>query len=372
MTLPSLPLLPADRRPTLNRNLRTAAAVAGIVLATTIPARAAIDFGELGDGELALVIWDPAREATYTLDLGWNMSEISEDGQDDAGFQRFWKLDRNSDQRLDKLLDLGSAIDSLRWAVVATDIAGDGLVAGDLRLFFTLEHTVPTGTLNPNYSNVLTVQNASLEAGIGVYSVQLFQTLNADTSNPDNTHGTGGAGNFTFNGSSFTAKGQAGYWENTGLFMSTFTSISGPAISNTIGNSSWFYKATTSGFESTDPLTLDEFDNLTHDGFWGLALDPADDTLALSYTIEGTGLTLSQRAFAQSIGRSELNGGFNTRRLSGAAANPMEAGNGFSRRLLDGGGTVAAVSVVPEPSSWLLMGLGLGLGAVGWLARRRG
>jgi hypothetical protein len=370
MTLPSLPLLPADRRSTLNRMLRTAAAVASVVLATTTPAGAAIDVGELGDGELALVIWDPAREATYTLDLGWNMSEISEDGQDDAGFQRFWKLDRNTDPRLDKLLDLGSALNSLRWAVVATDVEGFGFIPGDLRLFFTLEHTVPTGTLNPNYSTVLGFPNSSLEAGLAVYSTQLFGTLNADVSNPDNTHGTGGSDNFAFNGSSFTTKGQPGYWENTGQFMSTFTSSSGPAISNTIGNSSWFYTATTSGFESTDPLTLDEFDNLTHDGFWGLALDPADDTLALSYTIEGTGLTLAQRAFAQSIGRTELNGGFSTRRLSGVAANPMEAGSGFSSRLLDGGSSVAAVSVVPEPSSWLLMGLGLG--AVGWLARRRG
>jgi hypothetical protein len=366
MKSPSLSLLPAACSSMLRCALLAAA---GFALTVSAPARAAIDIGELGDGELALVIWDPAREATYTLDLGWKMSEISEEGQDDEGFQRFWKLDRNTDPRLDKLLDLGSALSSLRWAVVATDIEGFGFVPGDLRLFFTLEHTVPTGTLNPNYSTVLEFPNSSLEAGIGVYSTQLFGTLNADISNPDNTHGTGGSDNFAFNGSSFTTKGQPGYWENTGQFMSTLTSSSGPAISNTIGNSSWFYTATTSGFESTDPLTLDEFDNLTNDGFWGLTLDPADNTLALSYTIEGTGLTLAQRSFVQSIGRTELNGGFAMRRLSGVASSPMEAGNGFSRRLLDANDRVA-VSVVPEPSSWLLMGLGLG--AVGWLARRRG
>jgi hypothetical protein len=371
MKLPLSPLRMAHCRSTPNRLASVAAAVVGIVLASMTPARAAIDRGELGDGEMALVIWDPVREATYTLDLGWRMSEISADGQDDAGFQRFWKLDRDADPRLDKLLDLGSALSSLRWAVVATDADGFGFFPGDLRFFFTLEHTVPTGTLNPNYSNVLTLQNASLEAAItSVYSVQLFLTLNADASNPDNTHGTGGVENFDFNGSSFTAKGQAGYWEGPGQFMSTFASVSGPPITNSIGNSSWFYTATTSSAESTDPLTLDEFDNLTHDGFWGLTLDPADNTLALSYTIEGTGLTLAQRAFVQTIGRTEVDGGFAMRRLSGVATTPMEAGNGFSRRLLDLDDSSAPVSAVPEPSSWLLMGLGLGL--VGWLARRRG
>jgi hypothetical protein len=346
-----------------------AIAVAATALASQ-PVHAAIDFGELGDGEFALVIWDQANEATYTLDLGVRISTLLEDGQDDAGFQRFWALDRTKDTRLDKFLDLGTAINSLRWAVVATDIEGFGFVPGDLRLFFTLEHTVPTGTLNPNYSNVLGQSNGAMEAALGVYSGSLLRTLNIDSNNPDNTHGFGGAENFSHNGSSLTIKGQSGYWENTGLLLSTWAFPSGPAVSNTIGNSSWFYFATTSSFDSAETLVLDEFDNLTHDGFWGLALNPEDNTLALSYTIEGTGLTLSQRAFAQSIGRTELNGGFAMKRLSGVAASPMEAGNGFSRRLLDGGGSVAAVSVVPEPSSWLLMGLGLG--AVGWLARRRG
>jgi hypothetical protein len=346
----------------------TANAVVAAALSTT--SHAAIDDGSASNGEFVLVIWDRTNETSYTLDLGLTMSTLQEVGQDDAGYQRFWALDRSLDVRLDKLLDGGTALSELRWAVLATDTDGSAFEPGSLRLFFTLEHTVATGTLNPNYSKVLEVANLTFEAALGAYQQSLISALNNDVSNADNTHGSGGSGTFANNGSSYTAKGQSGYFDNPGAPFSTFADSAGPAVTNKIGDSSWFYFATSSSFDSTEALALDEFDNLTHDGFWGLALNPADNTLALSYTIEGTGLSLAQRSFVQSIGRTELNTGFNTRRLSGVAASPMEAGNGFSRRLLDVNDRVAAVSVVPEPSSWLLMGLGLG--AVGWLARRRG
>nr|MCU0969509.1 hypothetical protein [Rubrivivax sp.] len=147
----------------------TALAVAGVLATGVAPAAAAIDDGELGDGEFFLVIWDPAREASYTLDLGVPISAITSDGQDDEGYQRFWTLDRDADPRLDKLLDLGSAINSLRWAVFALDRDGFGFDPGTLRLFFTLEHTVPTGTVNPNYTNVLGLENATFEAALSTY-----------------------------------------------------------------------------------------------------------------------------------------------------------------------------------------------------------
>jgi PEP-CTERM motif len=361
----NLPLFP----PRFLRALRFVANAVVASAALSANAHAAIDNGSASNGEFVVVIWDQANEASYALDLGVTMTTLQDVGQQDEGYQRFWNLDRTLDARLDKLLDGNTALSDLRWAVLATDSDGSAFEPGSLRLFFTLEHTVPTGTLNPNYTTVSEVSNLSFEAALGAYQQSLINALNNDVSNTDNTHGTGGSGTFANNGSSYTAKGQSGYFDNPGLFLSTFADSAGPAVTNKIGSSSWFYFATSSSFDSTEALALDEFDNLTHDGFWGLTLNPADNTLALSYTIEGTGLTLAQRTFAQSIGRTELNGGFTMRRLSGVAANPMEAGNGFSRRLL-GGDERIAITVVPEPSSWLLMGLGLGV--VGWLARRRG
>lgn len=358
--------------PRLLTGFRSAACTGLTAAALLTNAQAAIDNGSASDGEFVVVIWDQAKEASYTLDLGLTMSTLQNVGQKDEGYQRFWSLDRTLDARLDKLLDGGTALSDLRWAVLATDSDGSAFEPGTLRLFFTLEHTVPTGTLNPNYTKVMEVSNLSFEAALGAYQQSLINALNNDVSNPDNTHGVGGSGSFANNGSSFTAKGQGGYFDSPGLFLSTFADSAGPAVTNRIGSSSWFYFATSSSFDSTAGLALDEFDNLTHDGFWGLTLNPADNTLALSYTIEGTGLTLAQRSFVQAIGRTEMNGGFATRRLAGAATT-MEAGNGFTRRLLDGNDGVTtgvAVSVVPEPSTWLLMALGLGL--VGWRAARRG
>jgi PEP-CTERM motif len=343
------------------------------LLASMPAAQAAIENGDAGNGEFFLVVWDPAKEASYTLDLGYRMDSLLVDGQKDEGFQKFWVIDKDTDAPFKALLDKGSAITSLRWGVYAVDnlsalgITGLFIEPGDLRIFTTLEHTVPTGTLNPNYTNLSSASNGSINITISSFNGALISDLNTESGNPNNTHGSEGSDNWAFNGRSFHTKGQPQYFDRNDNPNLGF--VGGPPSINAVGSSSWAYQVLTSTSESGDTVLFDEFDNLTHDGFWGFTEDTSNGNFALSYTIEGTGLTLAQRSFVQSIGRTELNSGFTMKRLSGAASSPMEAGNGFSRRLLDDNDR-SAVSVVPEPSSWLLMGLGLGF--VGWLARRRG
>jgi PEP-CTERM motif len=369
-------VLPPSDVPRAFRFMAEAAAtlIVSSLLSAAPAARAAIDRGDDGNGEFFLVVWDPVKEASYTLDLGYRMDSLLVDGQKDEGFQKFWIIDKAADAQFSKLLNLGTAVTSLRWGVYAVDnlgafgIGGFILEPGDLRVFSTLEHTVSTGTVNPNYTSLVNATNGELLVTVGAINGTQIAGLNNEAGNPDNTHSSEGADNWDFNGRSFHTKGQVNYFA---AFAETpaFSYPGGPPSTNAVGSSSWAYQVLSSSSETPDTVLFDEFDNLTHDGFWGFTENPDDGTFALSYTIEGTGLTLAQRSFTQAIGRTESNGGFNTRRLSGAASSPMEAGNAFARRLLDSGHPAAA-SVVPEPSTWLLMGFGLGL--VGWLARRRG
>jgi hypothetical protein len=346
---------------TFGRATWVAAAAAGCLAGA--PALAAIDFGDGDqDGEFSLSIWDEQHEVSYTIDLGYRMNSLLAEGQSDAGFQKFWKLDRSMDANLAKLLDLGAAVNSLRWGVYAVDIGPYQGEPNIERLYTTLEHLTPTGTVNPNFTNLLARNDGNVISMVANTSLFLNQ-MNLDVNNANNLHGPLGGGgapdNYGFNGTAFIVKGQTAYFGDPLYTMSNLGDLAFPSTLNTIGRSSWAYSVTYGGnFDNEHLALVDEFDNLTHDGFWGLVEDPNEPgVFYLSYTLEAVGLTQAQREFALGIGRTEFNRGFTVRKLDGiAAAGLGESPTGWSRPLLDMPQTMVAV---PEPQTWLLMGLGL-------------
>ncbi len=308
-------------------------------------------------GELSLVIWDRTREASYTLDLGVRIDEFNVQGQADAGNQRFWRLSNAADPALAKLRALGSATNSLQWAILGID--ADGFAEpGDFNVYATLQQGPGNGVLNPNYSAMRGITNDSFNFAVGLVQNNLIASLNGDSANnPDNTHGKGST---LANGSSFTAKGQAGYFGVESVQLNTLGPSANTSIINDIGKSSWFYHLFASSYEPFDAIAVDEFDNLSADGYWGLAEDPADGALVLSYSLEPLGLSSAQQSFAAGIGRTEFSGAFSTLALEGSAVADAEASFGALPSLAQG---AATLSPVPEPA-----GLGLWAGGLIGLA----
>lgn len=358
-----------------HRCRRTLAALTASLacLAISPAARAAIDPGDAAEGgEFYMVLVDEAQKASYVFDLNLRTSTLLTEGQSDAGFQRFWTLDPAVDQALGKLLQFGTAPTALRWGVVAVDnfgesvgVQGAAFAPNELHFFTTLEHTVPTGEVNPNFIGIQQLTDFDLTSSI----VQAYNSYanTASTSIQGQFNTFDPSGDLDFNGlagSAFYAEGSNGYFSPD---LWTMAISSGKSLLSAVNTSSWAYMLGNRYVpgELFVPILVDEFDNLTHDAFWGLAY--SNGKLYLSYTLEGTGLSLAQASFMQSIGRTELNGGFSVRALGGVNAAGAETAAYFSRRVL---GEATPMAAVPEPATWGLMGLGL-LFTAAAAARRR-
>lgn len=334
--------------------------------------------------ELLLIIWDPVAKVSYSKDLGifayadhYADGDTSKNlfvlGQQDAGYQKLWSP-LNTDPLFQTFLTQSSGLANQIWGVMSVqtnaDLEGQ---AGFRGAFFTLSSgTQASGSRNPNYSSLVgTDANGNPISSGSIFNnselgtvVGNFETYANNLNFPaagaaDNTHRcanvpspcTGANASIT-NGSSFDslASGSLGY---AGMLL---TSNSGALygvdhgkIMNPVGKSSWFYRVTTGSDISDGVLAVDEFDNSNHDAYWGLGVNAQGDYI-LSYTLEAS-LTQAQTVQGQLLRlRTDFAAHYGTTRFIGAPVGDT----------LDlSGGT--AITPVPEPSTWGLMGLGLAL-----------
>lgn len=358
---------------------------ASIILLLSGAAQAAISPGSSGNGELFLNVFDANAKASYTIDLGIEMGlglganvgdkdDFLVVAQQEIGYQRFWAVE--SPVWTDFLAL--TAETSLRWSVVALDSNG-GTSANANRMLTTVRQG--------QEGQVGNMTNAQLTNGIGsTQGGQYLTTVNSLMRHAPQT-------DFTIHGDSYsliTDNGN-GYYGKAGSLTPTLNGNAPFDASNPVGSSSWFYYLLRSGAPNGNRVTVDEFDNLGHDGYWGFVkvqgtdatapgYDPASpylDKYLLSYTLPVFDMrtTTAFRSFAQGIGRTEYSGGMQVAALSGAAAAAtLEAAAGWVTPLglasAAGAGLPAPLqllSPVPEPGTWWLLAGGLGL----LLARRR-
>ncbi len=319
------------------------------------------------NAELILVLWDPVAKVSYTKDLGLNTYFGSDPtlrrqsffvyAQQDTGYQEFWNLDAATDPNFAQFRSVATTTANIVWAILGQDSESDSAtqsLPGDQRTFLTLKAGTQAGVKSNAYSNLEAFTNGDFASQVGGFETDFLNPLNVGTK-PFNTHVGSPA---SANGSSFDAEGTEAYFGKSGGIYATYGASCNCTVSNSVGSSSWFYYITRSNdFSETDPILIDEFDNLGHDGYFGFAQKPANGSFVLSYTLA---------ASVQSAAASTVAGK--------ARASLTEYIASSSSRLLTApagefASYVAPLSPVPEPSSILLMASGLA--GLACLRRRR-
>lgn len=316
--------------------------------------------------ELFLVLWDPVARVSYTKDLGINLyagadSALRESSfyvyaQQDAGFQQFWNLSTSGDAAYAQFRSLVADTSNLVWSVLAFDStqeeASSPGLPGDLQSFMTLRATSTPGVVGDSYGKLSTLLNGDFLNQVPNMFNDLVSYLNQGTAgtpgslNPFNSHAP--ADSYARNGSSTDVEGQLAYFGNSGASHSSFGRTCLCDLTTPIGSSSWFYRVITSDeFDLFAPVTIDEFDNLSNDGYWGLAVNPANGQLVLSYTLAPATLQ-SLAATAAGRERASL-----TEYLAGSMSRVIDAPAGEFA-----GYVMPVVTPVPEPGALLLLAAG--------------
>lgn len=326
--------------------------------------------------ELVLIVWDRTAKVSYTKDLGiaayasnYAAGDTTKNlfvyGQQDSGFQKLFPA-LNSDPNFQTFLSSSSGLANQVWAVIGAEINEDagGIGADSFTLFTTLNSDKPAGAttipayydfagkdVNGNPNPAAHFNNTDLSEGAANFNNwALLNNYNA--ASVGNTHQCAlypercsAANASVVNGSSFDTETSRGYAE---VFLPN-GALRGAGygnILNKVGNSSWFYRGVVSDEVGENSIVVDEFDNLSHDAYWGLGVD-ASGNYILSYTLEAH-LAQAQTAAGSLLRlRTDFAAHYGSTRLISVPGDSLDLGG--------------AVTAVPEPATWGLMGLGLAL-----------
>jgi hypothetical protein len=374
----------------------------GLLAAASAQANIEYDFTAQLNTELVFVAWDEnspnAPKVSFVKDLGISMANFFVGAQQDAGSQYYWYLGAGSgsggagvtadtawDTFLNTQVSGTTTVDptKIRWAVVAYDVQGD-LTPGTLNLYTTWaqgrsgDPTVITG-LSDADGQALQNSTASWFSFIA----------NANGRGTNQTQDNGSA--------VITVSDSAAFICSPGNpcrgSQLTYNNNFPGRADNAIGQSSWFYALTSSDPDFSDSkLAIDEFDNLGADGYWGFTAIPGSTQYFLSYTLPAFASATEQAAhvlYGNNFAR--LGGALSLSSPAGKASSVLGLTEDFLRGLTHpvtasvaaadaaaGIGPLgakargeASVSVVPEPATACLHGLGLAVLVSAAAVRRR-
>jgi hypothetical protein len=378
---------------------KAATAVAALACLGSAQASWQVDTTNASTVELTFLAWDNngiSPKLVFVKDLGITMATFFTSAQVDTGTQMSWYLGGADDPTWDTFLNTDVStgvkpdVSKIRWSVFAeAQPGGASPEPGAYKLY-----TTNLQGLSGNPSTILGLGTLS-----GDFLINTATSIEAFYGGNKNTGTLGSA----VDGSALikATDGPSKFPFDPGMLMGagnqiTFGNQIGRGTGNLVGQSSWFYALTGSDlFDSSLPVTIDEFDNLTNDGYWGLAAASAADKAGqyfLSYNLNGTMTALEARSgilasnnfarlagvlsLSSSAGKSQTVLNMTESFLRGfskvAASLPRAADGDLSQTLAsDGTLELPSPSAVPESGSAALMGAGLAVLAGLQLRRRR-
>lgn len=313
--------------------------------------------------ELFLVLFDQTTSKTsYTLNLGIDAANFWVQGQQDTGASLFRTLDPATDSAFNTFIS-GANLSNVRWLITGGTFDGraeaDRVIyttqtnnnsLADQRAFYDRSHNVTSSDMTTALSSMGTYVKTLNGARPGI---DIVQSTIGTTSRGGSAFASKPAGNtVTYTDATTGFKGLATGSDGSCIYQAFF------CAGNPLGVSSWFYKVMPSlldgEVDQAALVVIDEFDNVTADGYWGLIKDPNSSKYVLSYTLAGAN---PKTLVSTDDGRTRLSfvdysAQSGIARLIGVAADDVAL--------------QASVSAVPEPGQW-----GLILGGFGLLAALR-